>query len=358
MLGALLVADLGRANEPWIIYWDYNEKYASNPIIDKLREKPFEHRVAMLPFRTPPEAALLGQLYQSQWLKHLFTYYNIQAIETVQMPRTPTDLAAFAKALTATNPADFLRFNVRAWQLANVRYLLGAAPFLNSLNQPFDPAHPPFRIVERFNVVPKPGVASVARPDQWTAELASDGRYALFEFTQALPRAKLYANWQIQTNDQAVLDQLAATSFDPDRTVFVAGGLPPALPAIGTNDNPGTVEFSSYSPKDIVLRAQAPAPSLLLLNDRFDPNWKVRVDGKPAPLLRCNYVMRGVYLQPGAHTVEFRFQPMLWPLYVSLAAMGVGVLALGFLGVAGRRSAGDANSSSPPRSGNGKRKQA
>jgi hypothetical protein len=343
LLGVLLVADLGRANAPWVIYWDYEEKYASNPIIDKLREKPFEHRVVMLPFRTPPESALLGEFYQSQWLKHLFTYYNIQALETVQMPRTPADLAAFAKALTATDPRDFLRVNVRTWQLANVRYLLGAAPFFNSLNQPFDPAHPPFRLVERFNLVPKPGFAAAAQLDQLTAEPAPDGRYALFEFTQALPRARLYTNWQIQTNDQAVLDQLAATSFDPERTVFVAGGLPSALPAIGTNDNPGAVEFASYSPKDIVLRAQAPAPSVLLLNDRFDPNWKVRVDGIPAPLLRCNYVMRGVYLQPGAHTVEFRFQPTLWPLYLSLAAIGVGLLSLGFLGVAGRRTASGAD---------------
>ena len=88
LLGLVLVADLGRANEPWIVYWDYKEKYASNPIIDKLREKPFEHRVVMFPFRTPPESSLLGQLYQNQWLMHQFPYYNIQSLETVQMPRT------------------------------------------------------------------------------------------------------------------------------------------------------------------------------------------------------------------------------------------------------------------------------
>jgi hypothetical protein len=343
LFGLLLVADLGRANEPWVIYLDYKEKYASNPIIDKLREKPYEHRVMMLPFRTPPEAALLGRLYQSHWLKHLFTYYNVQALETVQMPRTPADVEAFGNALVSTNQADFLRVNLRAWQLTNVRYLLGAARFYNGLNRPFDPAHPPFRIVERFAVVPKPGIAVVDQPDKLTAEPATNGLYAVFEFTQALPRAKLYTNWQIHTNDQAVLGQLAATAFDPKQTVFVAGGLPPAPPATGTNDNAGTVEFASYTPKDIVLRSETPAPSVLLLNDRFDPNWKVRVDGKPEPLLRCNYIMRGVYLQPGAHTVEFRFQPMLWPLYVSLAAIGVGMLALGFLGVAGRRGGRDAN---------------
>ena len=119
--------------------------------------------------------------------------------------------------------------------------------------------------------------------------------------------------------------------------MFVAGGLPPAPATAGTNDNAGTVEFASYAPKDIVLKSDAPAPSVLLLNDRFDPNWKVRVDGKPETLLRCNYIMRGVYLPPGAHTVEFRFQPPLGPLYVSLAAIGVGLLVLGFVVMAGRR---------------------
>ncbi len=77
---------------------------------------------------------------------------------------------------------------------------------------------------------------------------------------------------------------------------------------------------------------------MLLLNDRFDPNWKVSVDGKPETLLRCNYLMRGVYLPPGAHTVEFRFQPPVGPLYVSLAAIGVGLLLLGFIFVTTRRS--------------------
>jgi uncharacterized membrane protein YfhO len=70
---------------------------------------------------------------------------------------------------------------------------------------------------------------------------------------------------------------------------------------------------------------------VLLLNDRFDPHWSVLVDGKPAELLRCNFIMRGVYLTPGEHTVEFRFTLPKGPLYVSLTAIGVGIFLLGFL---------------------------
>ena len=86
-----------------------------------------------------------------------------------------------------------------------------------------------------------------------------------------------------------------------------------------------------YAPKRVVLQAKADTPSVLLLNDKYDADWKVRLDGKPAQLLRCNYIMRGVQLQPGNHTVEFSFEPPIDTLYVTLAAVGVGILLLGLL---------------------------
>jgi hypothetical protein len=64
----------------------------------------------------------------------------------------------------------------------------------------------------------------------------------------------------------------------------------------------------------------------------------VRVDGQPATLLHCNYIMRGVYLTPGAHRVEFRFQPPFRTLYITLAALGLGLLLVGFVTVSSFRS--------------------
>jgi uncharacterized membrane protein YfhO len=81
-----------------------------------------------------------------------------------------------------------------------------------------------------------------------------------------------------------------------------------------------------------VLKTEAITASLLLLNDKFDPDWKVTVDGKPEPLLRCNFIMRGVALSAGPHTVEFRFEPPIELLYVSLATIAMGLVLLGLLG--------------------------
>jgi len=67
LIGLLLVVDLGRANAPWVITWNWVQKYGTNPVIDFLREKPYEHRAAVLPFHPPGQLGLLNQLYDVEW---------------------------------------------------------------------------------------------------------------------------------------------------------------------------------------------------------------------------------------------------------------------------------------------------
>jgi hypothetical protein len=204
------------------------------------------------------------------------------------------------------------------------------------MNQQLDPEKKRFRNALAFDILGKPGIENPTRLEELTAVTNPAGRYAVIEFTGALPRAKLYPTWEVSTNDQATLDRLASPSFDPHKTVLVSNPLPPPKLSGGTNEPEGTVKFASYSPARIVLQTEAPAPSLLLLNDRFDPDWKVFVDGRQDTLLHANFIMRGVALGAGPHTVEFRFQPSSKMMYVSLAAIGFGAMLLLLLFVAGR----------------------
>ena len=332
LLGLLVVADLGRADLPWVKHIYYPEKYSDNAILEKLRDKPYEHRVAILPFRAPPEYGLFDQIYRIEWAQHHFPYYNIQSLDIIQMPRLPEDLAAFETALAGDGTSNTVFRVCRRWELTNTRYLLGAAGFADMLNQQLDPARQRLRIAATFDIVPKPGIAMPTRYEELTATLSPGGagKYALFEFTGALPRAKLYSNWQVKTNDQTALTMMASETFDPARTVIVAEAIPAAAGGSATNLNSGKVEFTSYAPKDIKLKTQADAPAVLLLNDKYDASWQVWVDGKRAELLRCNFLMRGVQVPAGPHTVEFIFKPDVTTLYVSLVAI---VLGLGLVGI-------------------------
>ena len=279
----------------------------------------------------------MRRLYRLIWLQQLFPYYNIQSLDLVQMSRMPDDLSEYEAAFKPTAISHAIHVS-RKWQLTNTRYLLGAASIPDFLKQNLGTSAPPLRIVSRFNVVPKPGGVSTSGMEQMTAVPDTNGDYAVFEFPDALPRAKLYSNWQVNTNDHESLNLIVSPSFDPARTVVVSTDIPAPAPAAATKQDPGTVEITSYAPKDVLLKSDAPTPTILLLNDRFESAWKVAVDGKPQTLLRCNYLMRGVHLDPGAHSIEFKYQPPFHALYLSLAAIGVGVVLLGVVVVAEYRA--------------------
>jgi hypothetical protein len=334
-LGVLMFLDLARADTPWIVYWNYKDKYASNPVIEFLRQQRYDGRVTaelapmsrqwLINDRRSP----LPPLY-SEWLQHHFQYYRIQSLDIIQMPHLPEMESTYMRAFRSGDEAGWVWCG-RLWQLTSTRYIIGMAGFLDLLNAKFDPGQKRFRIAQTFDIVPKPGVTEATNPDQLTAVLSTNGQFALFEFTGALPRAKLFVHWQVNTNDDATIEQLKSPAFDPAQTVLVANDLPGPNPATSTNQTSSAVELAHYEPKRIQFNADATAPSVLLLNDRFNPDWRVSVDGKPEALLRCNFIMRGVYLTPGKHRVEFRFRQPLTPFYISLAGLAAGVILCGYL---------------------------
>lgn len=332
LLGSLLLFDLGRADLPFIIHWNYPLKYASNPIVDMLRDRPYEHRVAVL-----HSDSLFENVYDIEWVQQLFPYYNIQSLDVVQRPRVASMDAAYQGAFTARTQEDSYLVG-RHWQLSNTRYLVGPAGYLDSLNEQLDPDQKRFRIAARFEIISKPEVARAEQLQDLTAVSSESGQYALFDFTAALPRASVFSNWQVDTNDQDVLKTLADRHFDPLKMVLVSMPVPASPTTGGPNAVPA--EYKSYSPQTIVLAANAPVPSILLLNDRYDPSWTIKVDGKPAELLRCNFIMRGVFLAPGNHTVEFHFSLPNGPFYVTVTALVMAVALCGVLFVWTRRKPG------------------
>ncbi len=334
-LGLLILIDLTRANSPWVQYDDYKHKYeGNNPLISTLAKSPHEGRVTI----SPLPSGLLNQLYRIEWLQHQFLYNNVQSLDLVQMPRMATDHEAFERRFTITGDTNTHYLAGRRWELTNTRWILGGTNDVAFFNRQFDPAKGRFTVASNFVVGLRPGTKNPNAPgtEDFTTEFNSAGPYSLIRFDGALPRAKLFNQWQVQTNDDTTLETLAKREFDPQATVIVNAPIAPSTAALG--QAAGEVITQSYRPKEIRLTAQATNDSVLLLNDHWSAHWRVTVDGQPSELLRCNYVMRGVRLSPGSHEVVFRFQPPMTWLYVSLASLLGGFGLLGFVIVDERKT--------------------
>jgi len=88
-----------------------------------------------------------------------------------------------------------------------------------------------------------------------------------------------------------------------------------------------------YTPERVLIRASTRAPGYLVLSDTYYPGWTAEVDGQTATIQRADLMLRAVYLEPGEHRVEFRFQPAslrlgIWVSGVALVAWLAGMASL------------------------------
>ena len=325
-LGALvilvfLLVDLGRANLPWIVPVDYKEEYSSNPVLDYLRQQPYDQRVVLVPMQLPPPLALIRNLYKVEWLQHQFPFYDIQAFDMVSIPRLPEDLAAYQKQYDPTQTTNSLIPILRAWQLTNTRYMLGPSELETVWEDNSNLFQHPLKPLIQFDIVPKANAPYQTHdPGDFTVSISANGLFSLFEMGNMLPRACVYSHWENDTQDKSVLDKLFNPTFNPETEVIVDEAAPDC-PSTNATDLVAAAKMQQYSPKDVVLQAQSGTTSILMLNDRYDPAWKVWVDGQAAHLLRCNFLMQGVQIPPGLHKVEFKFLPPPGLRNISLAGV-------------------------------------
>ncbi len=331
-LSVVMICDLSRSDVPWIRYFNYKEKYTMNPLFDLLRQDPWEHRVVS---RTSPMGGYdLGGSDPNfgavchWWLENDYPYNDIESLELDQSPRMPILDRAYIGNFGIRNDKD-LTPALRLWKLTNTRYIFADARLDALLNQAAQPPNS-FHTIMRMDMVYKPGITVPEDAGDMTIKTNAAGQWALIEFPGTLPRCKLYSNWEV-ADDQSTLQKLVMPYFDLDNTVLVATNTPLAAKPGPAGADPGTVKITNYQSKHVVLQADAKTSAVLLLNDRTGDWWRVWVDDKPAPLLRCNYIMQGVFVPAGQHKIDFRFQPPLKFLYVSAAALLLGVLLGGYV---------------------------
>lgn len=69
------------------------------------------------------------------------------------------------------------------------------------------------------------------------------------------------------------------------------------------------IEIEEPRPEHIIARASSQDAALLVLNERWDPGWRARLDGTPAPLFEADAVLMATPLPRGEHIIDFVYRP-------------------------------------------------
>jgi hypothetical protein len=235
----------------------------------------------------------------NQWLASDGPFHRLHLFNIWQMPRMSVEYKEFLSKVG--------RNYMRLWQLSAVKYIAAPAPVMQQLIQ-----HPEygkqFKPVLNYQVPTAQGM----RQD------------VLLEFSGSIPRVALFTSWENLPLEEHC-DRLVAAQYNPETTLLVAS----------ENTTVPPPERSSFIPlngtetsKKLSVEVDAPRPSIVRFSQRYEPGWQVFVDGEKTELLRVDYLMMGVSVQPGKHMVEFRCvdgRPQL--AFSVLIAVGAVILA-------------------------------
>jgi hypothetical protein len=138
--------------------------------------------------------------------------------------------------------------------------------------------------------------------------------------SNALPRVFVPKSVKAATSDGEELEALASPQFNPAEVAYVES--PVELPALCR----GTAEIENEIPTRIKVSVNMETPGMIVLADNWDQGWRAYWNGRPVPVLRANYAVRGVVVPAGSGTLEFVYRPASLILGLWLAGFATFVL--------------------------------
>ena len=147
--------------------------------------------------------------------------------------------------------------------------------------------------------------------DSWKEAYSSE-KYLIMENKDFLPRFFL-VNKCFSEDDAAVLEKIKARKINFREEAYIEAGKENICEKIGDgvsrDDGLGTVTINNYTPDRVLIDCNINKNSLLVFSDSFHPGWQVFVNGQEEEILRTNYNFRGVYLEKGNYSLEFKYSP-------------------------------------------------
>jgi hypothetical protein len=154
-----------------------------------------------------------------------------------------------------------------------------------------------------------------------------DGAQVVLENRSVLPKAWLVPAVAQINDPQQVLSILQNPAFDPRKVALVESTppLPMAAPNSGAVLPADSAAVTTYEGEKITVIAKAPQNAMLVMGEKYYRGWTATVDGKPAGIHPVDHILRGVYLPPGEHRVEFVFDPLPFKIgkYLTLASFAL-----------------------------------
>jgi hypothetical protein len=125
--------------------------------------------------------------------------------------------------------------------------------------------------------------------------------------------------WAGSANDE----MKALGSINPKNTAVVHEEFKSVLSGSGTADSTATIALTKYATNKLTYSVNTPTATAAIFSEIYYPaGWVCRIDGKETPAFRANYILRGVEVPAGEHTLEWSFEPKAYATGIQVNLAG------------------------------------
>lgn len=169
----------------------------------------------------------------------------------------------------------------------------------------------------------------------------------VFQNNNVLPKAFFVDSLVYASSAQEAIDEMDPTgSFDASEYAVVET----SQSLTAQPDTAAAVSVTEYGPRNIKLETNRSTDGFMVLSEIYYPEgWTATIDGEETEIHKTNYVLRGIEVPAGDHTIHFNFHPRSYFTGKKIAWASnilqwlIGLLSIGFI-VAERRKDSATNS--------------
>jgi hypothetical protein len=325
---AVLVVDLGENAWRYVDPYKWEDIFLKSELVKIVSKDASSHRVKVIDTQGQGMLRLLAN--------DVLPYHNLSQVDLPSMSRLSDDYSKFLTYLK-----DHYVQNERLFEYFNVKYVLAAGMLpsdslkLRHLNE-WNGLH----LHERSEFVPRVRLVKSVKVVQ--------GEHDTVLFTLLHPSFNFRDTVVLETQPTmtftpppppslltpAVPSAPSPTSATPSKADSKKKSKPSAKTSPPTEtpetaatdaknvEPPSTlkaqeVQVRTYEPQRIEVETVASTPSVLVLSEKWDPDWKAWMDGKPVPILKANFMMRGIEVPAGTHSIRLEYRPSMWGFWIS-----------------------------------------
>jgi hypothetical protein len=275
--------DLGMNAKRYIHFYDWKARLQGTDVIQFLKKDGELFRVKITGTH---ENNLLNEL-----AANVLPYHGIQVVDPVAMSRIPADYQGLFKHIEDryVSPQSY-------YDYFNIKYIITTKPISDPSFKVEKVAEGDgFMIYERKSFLPRAWLAPAARVVPQESVLSQTFHPSLnFRETVILEEPPQQKDLLEPSNNQPV--DLGKPGRESSPQKANSGFL-------------GSAQVKVYRENYVEIGTSSEKPSILVFGDKWDPNWKVTVNGRDTKLLKANHLMRGVELPAGSHHVVMDYAP-------------------------------------------------